>query len=294
MSYILEAIRRSEEARHKRLMPAVSTIHATQPAGARGVPRTLQAGFAMLLAAAFMAAAIFALGFWLRQAQDAGPLAPLAPAPPPTAAPASPDPRMQTAAEPAAPPPADATPPAEAGNPAAAPAAQTNAAAPAEPAPSVPVGVRPAAAPGATGEAKAEDRRPRRPYSSPAEGEPAKAKREPKSQAARPTAPGAAPVEAPPAAPQPPAPELVTATALRDLEPSVQRTLPSIAITLHRYAPAPEARMIRVNGRVAREGDVVAGDLAVAEITRNGVVFVIGDHRFYMDAFQTWQARGGS
>lgn len=291
MSYILEAIRRSEEARHKRLMPAVSTIHATQPAGARGVPRTLQAGFAMLLAAAFMAAAIFALGFWLRQAQD---VAPLAPAPPAAAAPASPDDKAQTAAAPATPPPADAAPPAEAGNPAAAAAAQTNAAAPAEPAPSVPVRVRPAATPGPTGEAKAEDRRPRRPYSSPAEGEPAKAKREPKGPAAPPTAPGAAPVEAPPAAPQPPAPELVTATALRDLEPSVQRTLPSIAITLHRYAPAPEARMIRVNGRVAREGDVIGSDLSVAEITRNGVVFVIGDHRFYMDAFQTWQARGGS
>ena len=38
---------------------------------------------AMLLAAAFMAAAIFALGFWLRQAQD---VAPLAPAPPAAAA----------------------------------------------------------------------------------------------------------------------------------------------------------------------------------------------------------------
>jgi hypothetical protein len=45
---------------------------------------------------------------------------------------------------------------------------------------------------------------------------------------------------------------------------------------------------------VAHEGDVVAGDLGVAEITRNGVVFAIGEQRFYMDAFQTWQAKGGS
>lgn len=290
MSYILEAIRRSEEARHKRLMPAVSTIHAAQPASGRGMPRTLQAGFAMLLAAAFMVAAIFALGFWLRHAQDEGPLAP---APPPTAAPATPEDKAQAAAAPAPPPPADAAPPAEAGNPAAAPAPAA-ATTPAEPAPPVQVTARSAAAPGATGEAKAEDRRPRRPYSSPAAGEPSKPKREPKGSAAPPTALGAAPVEAPPAAPQPPAPELVTAPALRDLEPSLQRTLPSIAITLHRYAATPEARMIRVNGRVAREGDVIAGDLAIAEITRNGVVFIIGEHRFYMDAFQTWQARGGS
>ncbi len=290
MSYILEAIRRSEEARHKRLMPAVSTIHAAQPTSARGVPRTLQAGFVMLLAAAFMAAAIFALGFWLRQAQEASPLAP---APLSTAAPANPDARTQTSAAPAAPPPADAAPPAEAGNPASAPAPAA-ATTPAEPAPPVPAPAAAAAARGVPGEAKAEDRRPRRPYSSPAAGEPAKPKREPKGSAAPPTALGGAPIEAPPAVPQPLAPELVTATALRDLEPSLQRTLPSIAITLHRYAATPEARMIRVNGRVAREGDVVAGELSIAEITRNGVVFIIGEQRFYMDAFQTWQAKGGS
>ncbi|HRK95379.1 MAG TPA: general secretion pathway protein GspB, partial [Rhodospirillales bacterium] len=94
--------------------------------------------------------------------------------------------------------------------------------------------------------------------------------------------------------PPPSSSELVDATALRDLPPSVQRTLPGIAITLHRYAASPEARMIRVNGRVAQEGDPVGGDLTVAEITRNGVVFVIGGQRFYMDAFQTWQAKSGS
>lgn len=52
--------------------------------------------------------------------------------------------------------------------------------------------------------------------------------------------------------------------------------------------------MIRVNGRIAREGDAIDGELGVAEITRNGVVFAIAGQRFYMDAFQSWPARKGS
>jgi hypothetical protein len=87
--------------------------------------------------------------------------------------------------------------------------------------------------------------------------------------------------------------EVVSAIALRDLPAPLQRSLPDISITLHRYAETAAARMIRVNGRIAREGDPVTGDLSVAEITRSGVVFVIGDQRFYMDAFQTWQAKNG-
>ncbi len=82
--------------------------------------------------------------------------------------------------------------------------------------------------------------------------------------------------------------------ALSDLPDTMQRALPNIAITLHRYAETPSARMIRVNGRTAREGDALTEHLSVAEITRNGVVFVIGDQRFYMDAFQTWQTKNGS
>lgn len=282
MSYILEAIRRSEEARHKRLVPAVSTVHAVQPAAARGGLRTLQAGLAMGLAIAVVVGAGLALGPWLQQVQEAGP-----PALPLEAAPVAPDKEKPVEA-----PPEPAQPVVTAG--AAAAPTQAEVEAPAAQA----VGAGPTATAQAAvsrGEAKAEDRRPRRPYSSRAAGEPAKPRREPNAGGASGSAAGGpAQAEAAPVAQQPQTAEIVTATALRDLEPSVQRTLPSIAITLHRYASTPEARMIRVNGRVAREGEVIAGDLGVAEITRGGVVFVVGGQRFYMDAFQTWQARGGS
>jgi general secretion pathway protein B len=287
MSYILEAIRRSEEARHKRVVPAVSTIHAARPAAARAPSRALQVGLAMGLAAALVVAGGLAVGPSLLQMNGAGPSVPASPAVQsagPVAGPVA-EGENRTASAPEAPP-----------DPAPEPGARAQevpaqaAAAPA------PASGQETAAPAAVApvEAEAEAKPKRRPYSSPASGE-TKPKREPKALAAPPPlGPAAAPGGARPDGAPAPAAELVAAPALRDLPVALQRTLPGIAITLHRYAPTPGARMIRVNGRVAHEGDVVAGDLGVAEITRNGVVFAIGEQRFYMDAFQTWQAKGGS
>ncbi|HSO41348.1 MAG TPA: general secretion pathway protein GspB, partial [Rhodospirillales bacterium] len=227
--------------------------------------RTLQATLVMGLALALLVATGWAFYPWLRQVQEAGPQAPAAAVAPTV-------PEEAGGGRAAAPDPGTAT----GGDPAPAPA--------------------PAAAP--AGERAAKERRPRRPYSSPASSDPATPRREPRALAAAPPASadvgsgGQADAEA--IVPPPGASELVAATALRDLPSSVQRTLPSIAITLHRYATSTDARMVRVNGRVAREGDVIGGDLSVAEITRGGVVFTIGEQRFYMDAFQTWQAKSGS
>ncbi len=275
MSFILEAIRRSEEARHKRLIPDVSTIHTALPAPARAASsRTVQAALAMGIALALVVAAGFALGPWLRQLREAEPPAPVA-----AAAPAA-ERDVPAASEPA-PALGELAPAAASSAPAAAPAPAPVPAAPRQPPPAN------------------RRRRSRRagPIHRPQASRPEKPRREPK-----PVAPsartqseqgiGQAAREAAP--PSPEASELVAATALRDLPPSVQRTLPSIAITLHRYAAGADARMIRVNGRVAHEGDAIGGELSVAEITRNGVVFAIGGQRFYMDAFQTWQAKSGS
>lgn len=292
MSFILDAIRRSEEARRKRLIPDVSTIHTAPPAPARAGGRTLQAALAMGIAVALVVAAGVAVGPWLRLVQEGTfppPLAALkppapvaeggnAPAPPDEKAPADPAP---VAAEPApaAPPPQETPTPPQA----TAPPAPTMAPAPAP-------------APVPAGDAAAEGKRPQRLSSPPPAVEPDAPRREPRPLAPNPEprSEGGTGTASRQAAPPPSSSELVDATALRDLPPSVQRTLPGIAITLHRYAASAEARMIRVNGRVAHEGDPVGGDLTVAEITRNGVVFVIGGQRFYMDAFQTWQAKSGS
>lgn len=314
MSFILDAIRRSEEARHKRLIPDVSTIHAARPAAGRARPGTLPAALVMALTVALVVAGGWALVPWLRQLPLGDLLGPAAVSVPEDAVPedavpvdttpvdmAPVDTAPDVAAEPA---PADraAPAPAQPVAPAVVPAVAPPVAeppAPAAPAPAETVSApttAPAADPAPSG--TAETKRPRRPRSS---EEPAKQRREARTVAAAepavpPGAGGQPEPEAALAVPAPVAPEseIIAATALRDLAPSIQRTLPSIAITLHRYATSPEARMIRVNGRAAREGDEIGGDLSVAEITRSGVVFSIGGQRFYMDAFQSWQAKGGS
>ncbi|HSO41352.1 MAG TPA: hypothetical protein VLR47_00665, partial [Rhodospirillales bacterium] len=159
MSFILEAIRRSEEARHKRLIPDVSTIHAAPRAPARTGSRTLQAPLVMGLALALLVAAGWAFYPWLRQVQEAGPQAPAAAVAPTTAegadrdVAAAPDPGTATGGDPA-PAPAEPAPTVSPSPPSATPS----------PAPA------PAAAP--AGEAAAKERRPRGPYSSRASSDP--------------------------------------------------------------------------------------------------------------------------
>jgi len=49
--------------------------------------------------------------------------------------------------------------------------------------------------------------------------------------------------------------------------------LPEIEISIHAYAENPSARMVRINGRMLREGQAVTDDLTVEEITTEGIVF---------------------
>ncbi len=304
VSYILEAIRRSEEERRKRLVPGVSTIHAgprPRPVhNARPVAVLVLAGGVALAVATVIAARSWP---WSRAADETVASAEtqsVAPRPAGEDAakgvqPARPE--EHALVLPPAPPQAAAPPPrpADASVPAPERAAAATAAEPG-------AAGEPAAA---KGEKKPERRRPRTPYSATAAGDAKAVARQPKTTASRVAQPPVAaadsndtrqnplPVPAPAPAPAP-APEIVSAMALSDLPDTVQRALPDIAITLHRYAETASARMIRVNGRTAHEGDALTEHLSVAEITRNGVVFVIGDQRFYMDAFQNWQAKNGS
>jgi general secretion pathway protein B len=72
--------------------------------------------------------------------------------------------------------------------------------------------------------------------------------------------------------------------ALDRLPPSVRNGLPEIQISAHFYSKKPAARLVSVNGRILREGQEMNG-LKVEEITQNGVIFLHGGRKFFVDVF---------
>lgn len=307
MSYILEAIRRSDEERRKRLVPSVSTIHAVTPQRSGLGPRTTIAGVAVAGAVVVLAVGVGAR--WWPGAQ------PVDPAQQPVAR-VQPEPAQQPVARVQPEPAAAPAPEADTDSSIPAPAGGNDVAdrdpvtamqsrsddPPVLPAPAPKPATVPEIAaseplPAASGNTVTEKRTARTPYSpvavAPHIPQPSALDPRGLTRPAEPAEPGGVDPALRPE-PSPPAAEMVRALAVGDLPDPVRRSLPDIAISLHRYADNPAARMIRVNGRVGREGEAVAEDLTIAEITRTGVVFATGEERFYMDAFQNWQARSGS
>lgn len=72
---------------------------------------------------------------------------------------------------------------------------------------------------------------------------------------------------------------------LRELSPAVQREIPSITFTMLVYSEVPGDRMIRINGKLMREGDEVASGLKLEEIVPGGAVFSYRGQRFRKGVF---------
>jgi len=68
----------------------------------------------------------------------------------------------------------------------------------------------------------------------------------------------------------------------RQLPVEVQRRLPEIQFTLHVYAQDPAQRMVKVNGRIAREGQYVGTSLRLDQIVPDGVILSFEGQKFMM------------
>lgn len=53
-----------------------------------------------------------------------------------------------------------------------------------------------------------------------------------------------------------------------------------LTMSLHYYTDDPARRMVRINDRIVREGQLVADDLLLEEITPAGAIFSMGGERF--------------
>lgn len=76
-----------------------------------------------------------------------------------------------------------------------------------------------------------------------------------------------------------PEPELIY---WRQLPVEIQRSLPPLSFSVHIYSSDPTSRMVKVNGRVLREGDTISAGLLLDQITPDGVVLAFRGYRFRM------------
>jgi general secretion pathway protein B len=67
---------------------------------------------------------------------------------------------------------------------------------------------------------------------------------------------------------------------LDDLPLSIQQSLPPITISVSLYSDDPDSRMAKINGLMMREGEYLTADLKLEEITPDGVIFSYQSYRF--------------
>lgn len=67
---------------------------------------------------------------------------------------------------------------------------------------------------------------------------------------------------------------------LAELPAAVRRQVPPLDLSLHYYTAAPTARLIRLNGNLLREGEVLTPSVRVVAITPHGVILSCAGFRF--------------
>lgn len=255
MSFILDALRKSEHERQRQLGPSIAELPVARP-----VPRVPPWVWVALAALLTLNVALVA---WFLSRESPAPApqpVPSVPAEPVSSpAPPSPTPTPAMAMTPPAggntvPPPAG-TAPAQAGVPPTGPAPQLVEAAP-PPATAVRE-VRPLT----------EEAAPEPVFSAPS--------------FAAPAAPDPALLPAPPPSPRP-APVTAGIPTIDQLPPQATAGLPPLSVSLHIYASQPAQRAVFINGTRYREGEGLPGGAVVQEITPDGAVISYGGQRFLL------------
>ena len=260
MSYILDALRKSDQQR-QRQRGAAPTLLAVQEAAVE--PKQ-----PVLLAYGLLAGVLVGAGVvigWLRpwQSEQAAPDTPVpvvvksrepAPAPSVVTPPPTPEPPLQTTqAEPA---PSEVAPPPKpqrklkTANPPTQPAPAAAESAP-QAEPKLSAGVSP------------ETERPPR-----------------EADAAAPERSALPAPERPVDIPATDAAGGETVMSMENLPLSIRAELPAMTISVHAYSDKPEARLVGINYRIVREGAYVVPGLKLEQITPDGMIFGYKGYRF--------------
>jgi general secretion pathway protein B len=81
-------------------------------------------------------------------------------------------------------------------------------------------------------------------------------------------------------APEPATPKEERIASLRELPDHIQREIPPLVINGYIYSPNKADRTVLVNGKLVREGDQVAPDLALERLTQGGMVLNYKGYRY--------------
>lgn len=68
----------------------------------------------------------------------------------------------------------------------------------------------------------------------------------------------------------------------RALPFDIQQKIPEIRYSVHLYSPIPENRMVKIDGWVRKEGSTVYPEVKLLEITEKGAIFQYRDYKFRM------------
>tara|TARA_R110002072_G_scaffold89232_3_gene199837 strand:- start:15488 stop:16135 length:648 start_codon:yes stop_codon:yes gene_type:complete len=75
---------------------------------------------------------------------------------------------------------------------------------------------------------------------------------------------------------------------ITELPINVQRQIPNLVFSSHLFSNDPGFRMVNINGKMIREGDMVASDLKLLEITEGGVVLGYLHYVFEVSVLRDW------
>jgi general secretion pathway protein B len=65
-----------------------------------------------------------------------------------------------------------------------------------------------------------------------------------------------------------------------ELPQTIQQSLPSVNVSIFMYSDDPASRMVRINGQTYREGQKISEDLKLERITPNGIILDYRNYRF--------------
>ncbi|HEY5602789.1 MAG TPA: general secretion pathway protein GspB [Gammaproteobacteria bacterium] len=78
---------------------------------------------------------------------------------------------------------------------------------------------------------------------------------------------------------------------ISELPDSIRQKIPSMEFSGHIYSTTVERRSVMINGKKMREGDVVAAGLLLQAVTPDGAEFVYQGYRFKLGALQDYSYR---
>jgi general secretion pathway protein B len=75
---------------------------------------------------------------------------------------------------------------------------------------------------------------------------------------------------------------------ITELPLNVQRQIPDLVFSSHLFSDEPSFRMVNINGKMIREGDMVANDLRLLEISEEGVILGFRHYVFEVSVLRDW------